>query len=148
MSINGVYDSAIGDRLARLSLKKHHKVSETAARNKKPLRYCACGAPVGTSPKMRNNEYVCEECAKIIPRQHGGVEASMSCAKCLTKLPRPRLYIRFKQLYCKECAATILPDIPSKPIKYKCTQCGFVKSRKSLYQRKDRLLCERCLSSE
>jgi hypothetical protein len=109
MSIRGLYDSEIGDRLARKSLAPFRKISDVEIDDEEPRpkrrfrKLCACGNECAHPYIMRGGVYVCKQCAiKILPRR-GGHPAANQCAKCKKTFPRSSLIMQRGKLYCKQC---------------------------------------------
>lgn len=103
MSIRGLYDSDIGDKMARKTLAPFYK-SESSVKGQRPRRLCACGNTVAFPYISRRGSYVCKQCAIDIPRRYGGHATANKCAKCHKILTRARLVVRKGNLVCKACA--------------------------------------------
>jgi hypothetical protein len=113
MSISGLYDSEIGDRLARASLATlapYKRLARAEIDDEAPriggctARLCACGGKLARPYKVRKKVYVCERCAAATPRQPRSRITSNKCGHCKKILPRTRLVMRRGVLYCKTCA--------------------------------------------
>jgi hypothetical protein len=109
MSISGLYDSEIGDRLARQSLARFRKIDSSEIDDEEPKRSgrgrkCACGDELARPYITRKGAYVCHRCAAIQPRTQGGHALTNSCEKCKNTVGRVRLVMRHGLLYCKVCA--------------------------------------------
>ena len=105
MSIRGLYDSEIGDVLARKTLAPFYKDEQTKrTRPGRSRRPCACGNETARPYIMRKGKFVCRECAATIPRVLGGSLANHKCVKCRIKLSRVALVVRKGKLLCKVCA--------------------------------------------
>jgi formylmethanofuran dehydrogenase subunit E len=109
MSIRGLYESEIGDRLARKSLAAFRKIDnseiddETPRRKAARSRKCACGSELAHPYVVRGGVFVCTQCATRA-RLVGGSTITNGCAKCKTLVGRTYLVMRKGQLYCKTCA--------------------------------------------
>jgi hypothetical protein len=88
-------------RLARASLPVHYETEEKHGKRRK--RFCACGEPLHTNPKIRQKLLVCDDCAAVIPRSTGGRSGMLSCAGCGASFSRWRLKIKSGRFYCKKC---------------------------------------------
>jgi hypothetical protein len=88
-------------RLARASLPVYPapKVKNYSKREQK----CICGKYLPSRPKTRQGQKVCDECAVLIPRLHGGAQWCYKCDGCLAPVPRRSLKMKNGELYCKKC---------------------------------------------
>lgn len=121
MSVRGLYDSEIGDRLARATLAPFRKLDDVAiddvaiddeeaprTSGRMYLRKkCACGVTLTYPARIRENKYVCQSCADKIPRMRGGHAATNKCSNCKTITPRRALFMRGGKKYCGECVKKI-----------------------------------------
>ena len=103
MSIEGLYDSELGDKLARKTLTPFNN-GLPLAKGSRPRQLCACGNTVAFPYISRRGSYVCKQCAIDIPRRYGGHATANKCAKCHKILTRARLVVRKGNLVCKACA--------------------------------------------
>ena len=101
MSIDGLYDSLIGDKLARQTLK--HEVKSAPVIPERKRQRCACGNYVNKVPKYRHGVKVCDICAALTSPLHGGQPLKNKCCLCNTKTPRRNLVVRNGRLFCKAC---------------------------------------------
>jgi hypothetical protein len=112
MSISGLYDSEIGDRLARASLAPFRKIDDAeyddeGQRKRTYVRkMCACGNDVARPFIVRKGVCVCLRCAVATPRQPRSRITLNKCEACKTVQPRSRLVMRKGKLYCKTCAVS------------------------------------------
>jgi hypothetical protein len=110
MSVNGLYDSETGDRLARKTLAPFRKIADSEIDDEvpriggRPRRKCACGNELARPYIQRRGVEVCIQCAEKTPRLLGGNAIKNKCAKCKQVLPRCSLVLRRGKLYCKSCA--------------------------------------------
>jgi hypothetical protein len=110
MSVSGLYDSIIGDKLARKTLAPYRKIDNSdiddetpCARKSNRGRKCTCGKALAHPYILRGSSFVCRLCAIEIPRLPSGHPATNKCAGCKTTLPRRSLFQRHGKLYCKQC---------------------------------------------
>lgn len=103
MSVKGLYDSDIGDRLARQTLVAYHDDERTRKTPERKRSLCACGRELVRPYIQRNGVNVCTVCAKNIPRKRGGHKPVNHCAYCGKVFPRLKLVIRKGKLYCERC---------------------------------------------
>lgn len=111
MSVSGLYESKIGDALARKTLASFRHIDDSEIDDEIPrpggrptFRRCRCGNPVARPYIKRGDVYVCKACAEKIPRRFvGGPPISHSCAGCGAVVSRTQLVQRRGKLYCKHC---------------------------------------------
>lgn len=141
MSINGLYDSVAGDRLARKSMACFKKPEPD-----KNDRFCECGRLLHINPKWRDGKPVCDGCAEIISRRKKEnptrvYQGKHVCVTCGQVFPMRLIVVRNKQEYCKDHA----PDIRVKfAHTYKCSKCGEFKPNRELIKRSGVLYCKKC----
>lgn len=109
MSVRGLYDSDVGDKLARETLKqsqkrRDEKIGDKTRRDRPSVKKCACGNDLVRPYIQRAKKFVCRECAVKIPRLVTRAQAGHKCVKCKKKLARVGLVLRNGKLYCKACA--------------------------------------------
>ena len=102
MSIRGLYDSEVGDKMARKTLTPFYKHEQSKGTH--PRRLCACGSAIMFPYVSRGGVKVCKQCAEKTPRVPYKHAVRHKCSKCKNKLPRLNLVIRKGKLYCKSCA--------------------------------------------
>ena len=102
MSIRGLYDSEVGDQMARKTFAPFCK--HELAKGTRPRRLCVCGNTIAFPHVVRGGSYVCKQCAIDIPRLRGGRTALHKCVKCKKLTGRVNFVLRKGKLYCKSCA--------------------------------------------
>ena len=103
MSVSGLYDSDIGDKLARKTLGLYRDPILVKVHHERKRQLCACGRELARPYIMRNGVNVCTKCAESTPKAAGGHRALNTCAACGKILPRVALVRRKGKLYCKQC---------------------------------------------
>lgn len=102
MSVSGLYDSEIGDKMAQKTLRPFREAVKESHRRKR--KKCACGNEVARPYIVRGLLYVCKQCADKTPRRRSGTVATHKCAKCKKIMTRLQLVMRRSKMYCKQCA--------------------------------------------
>ena len=102
MSVSGLYDSEIGDQMARKTMVKAWQDDKNPVREY-AYAVCACGNLAAVPNIIRNSKKVCVVCAKRIPRLRGGRKASTLCSKCKAVHARIEFVMRKGKLVCKKC---------------------------------------------
>lgn len=106
MSIRGLYDSEIGDKLARKALTPFYK-AVPAPKDGRRRRSCACGEKLARPYIVRSGVKVCKQCAAKSLKLQGGNVSSYKCVKCENTFPRLSLVMRKGKLFCKQCVTEL-----------------------------------------